>query len=553
MRANHRLAVWIAVACVASQSLPLLQAHAQTPWWNNAVFYEIFVRSFYDSNGDGIGDLQGLIKKLDYLNDGNPSTTNDLGVTGIWLMPIFPSPSYHGYDVTDYRDVNPDYGTREVLHALIDSAHARGIKVIIDLVLNHTSSQHPWFVQSSSSSASPFRDWYIWQSTNPGYLGPRGEQVWYRYNGAYYFALFGSGMPDLNYSNAPVKTEMFDVAKFWLDTMRVDGFRLDAAKYIFENGPIMEDVPATFTFWRDFRQFTKGAKGEIMNVGEVWSPTVRVAPYVDGAGFDMCFEFQLASTIIDAVKNGTPDSVDAQMRRIVQAYPPLQYATFLTNHDQDRVFGQLSSDLNRMKLAAALYLTLPGVPFLYYGEEIGMTGSGADENKRTPMQWNDSVNAGFTSGVPWRPVNSGYAQINVQAMQGDSLSLWSWYRRLIRARNRNISLRVGDYASLSTGSTGLYGFARRTNAEIAIVLHNFGAAPAATLVLSLDSSGLREGVYTLSNALSGDSVGTVAINSLGGFGPWAANFVVPQFGSMILKADTLHALLNSVARKRTAE
>ena len=525
--------------------LPPVQG--QTRWWNDAVFYEVFVRSFYDSNGDGIGDLQGLIRKLDYLNDGNPSTTSDLGVTGIWLMPIFPSPSYHGYDVTNYKEINQDYGTLQVFRALIDSAHARGIKVVIDFVMNHTSSQHAWFLQSSSSSSSPFRDWYIWRTTDPGYIGPWGQKVWYSNNGAYYFALFWSGMPDLNYSNNLVKSTMFEASKFWLDTMRVDGFRLDAAKHIFEDGPVMENVPATFMFLRDFRQFTKGVKSDMMTVGEVWSPTNQVAPYVDGTGLDFCFEFQLASTIIDAVKTGQPGEVDTQMQTVVRSYPPLQYATFLTNHDQDRVFGQLSEDSGKMKLAAALYLTLPGVPFVYYGEEIGMTGAGADENKRTPMQWNDGVYAGFTTGVPWRPVNSGFAQINVRTMQSDSLSLWSWYRRLISARNANVSLRTGDYASVSTPNTGLYAFARRTSEEVAIVLHNFGGTTMSNPVLSLDSSSLKAGAYTVANMLSGDSIGTVTLNSLGGFGGWSGNVVIPSLGSVLLKVDTLRMIPTSVA------
>ncbi len=548
MSRKRRTVSWIVTAFIGSH-LFLAHVQGQTPWWNDAVFYEVFVRSFYDSNGDGTGDLQGLITKLDYLNDGDPSTTRDLGVTGIWLMPIFPSPSYHGYDVTDYRGINPDYGTRQLFQALIDSAHVRGIRVVIDLVLNHTSSQHPWFLQSSSGSASPYRDWYIWRSTDPGYRGPWGQQVWYWNNGAYYFGLFWSGMPDLNYATPAVTSTMFDVSRFWLDTMKVDGFRLDAAKHIFEDGSAMENVPATFSFLREFRQFTKSVKSDVMNVGEVWSPTAQVAPYVDGTGLDFCFEFQLASTIIDAVKSGQPDSVDAQMRRIVRSYPALQYATFLTNHDQDRIFGQLAADNNKMKLAAALLLTLPGIPFVYYGEEVGMTGSGADENKRTPMQWDATGNAGFTTGTPWRPVNPGFALANVQAMQNDSLSLWSWYRALIAARNGHRSLRTGEYASVPTTSTSLLAFARRLDPEIAVVLHNFRNTSVTNPALSLDSSGLGAGAYTVADMLSGDSIGVVTINSRGGFAGWTGNIVVPPYGSILLTVDTLHRIMNSVAER----
>ena len=202
------LAILLCLAPVSAQ------AQWKTPWWYGTVFYEIFLRSFYDSNGDGIGDLRGLIQKLDYLNDGDSTTTTDLGVSGIWLMPINPSPSYHGFDVTDYRNVNPQYGTLSDFRTLIDSAHARGIKVIIDFVMNHSSSQHPWFMQSASSPTSPYRDWYTWRATDPGYRGPWGEQVWFPRNGAYYFGIFTSGMPDLNLANSQVKAAVFDATRF---------------------------------------------------------------------------------------------------------------------------------------------------------------------------------------------------------------------------------------------------------------------------------------------------------------------------------------------------
>ncbi|MES2484846.1 MAG: alpha-amylase family glycosyl hydrolase, partial [Bacteroidota bacterium] len=198
----------------------------QTFWWNETVFYEAFVRSFKDSNGDGKGDIQGLISKLDYLNDGNPNTTTDLGVTGLWLMPIMQSPSYHGYDVTDYMAVEQDYGTNADFQQLITECHNRGIKVIIDLVMNHTSNQHPWFV-ASTNPTSDKRDWYIWEDTNPGTPGPFGD-AWYQNNGAYYYGAFYSGMPDLNFNNPEVHQAFEDVSEFWLTDMHVDGFRLDA-------------------------------------------------------------------------------------------------------------------------------------------------------------------------------------------------------------------------------------------------------------------------------------------------------------------------------------
>ena len=211
-----------------------ISTNYQTYWWNDAVFYEIFVRSFYDSNNDGIGDFRGIIDKLDYLNDGDSATTTDLGVTALWLMPMMKSPSYHGYDVSDYYSTNPQYGTMADFEELVTKAHAHGIKVIIDFVMNHTSDQIPWFTQSANNQNN-YRDWYIWSPTNPGYTGPWGQTVWNYKNSAYYYAMFYSGMPDLNYRNPAVKTEMFNATNFWLGK-GIDGFRLDAVKYLISFG-----------------------------------------------------------------------------------------------------------------------------------------------------------------------------------------------------------------------------------------------------------------------------------------------------------------------------
>ena len=209
-----------------------------TNWWNEAVFYEIFVRSFKDSNGDGIGDFQGIIQQLDYLNDGDPNTTDDLGINAIWLMPIFPSPSYHGYDVTNYQDVNPDYGTLEDFQQLLEECHARGIRVIIDFVINHTSDKHPWF-QAALDPASPYHEYYVWSETKPQGLGPLGQESWFKApNGKYYYAVFWSGMPDLNYNNPKVTEEIYAATQFWLEE-GVDGFRVDAARYLFEEGEVL--------------------------------------------------------------------------------------------------------------------------------------------------------------------------------------------------------------------------------------------------------------------------------------------------------------------------
>jgi len=474
---------------------------------------------------------------LNYLNDGNPATNTDLGVTGLWLMPISESPSYHGYDVTDYRSIERDYGTLADFHALIDSAHSRGIKVVIDFVMNHSSSQHPWFVGSASSTASPYRDWYTWSSFDPGYRGPWGQQVWHSRNGAYYFGIFWSGMPDLNYANAQVKNEIFDTAKFWLETMKVDGFRLDAIKHLIEAGTVMENAPATIEFLKTFRQFYKNVQPEAMVVGEVWSNTNEIAPYVDGTKVDFCFEFPLAGAIINAVNSGQPGGIRNQMQTILQSYPALQYAPFLTNHDQDRVFGLFRENDVKMKLAAAIYLTLPGIPFIYYGEETGMTGSGADENKRTPMQWSRAANAGFTTGRPWYAVNPNYAAFNVQDMQADQTSLWQWYRSLISARNAHEALRRGDYAAVSSASASLLAFARRTNNEVVIALHNFSNQTLSNPGLALGASNLSAGAHAVQEILSGKNLGTVTIDHAGGFANWQPAVDLPAQGTNLLRID----------------
>ncbi len=512
----------------------IVPAQDSTYWWNHTVFYEIFVRSFYDSDGDGIGDLRGLIQKLDYLNDGDPHTTSDLGITGIWLMPVCQSPTYHGYDVTDYRDIEADYGSLSDITALLDSAHSRGIKVIIDLMLNHTSSQHPWFVTSASGTTSPYRDWYIWRQSHPGYSAPWGQEVWHYMNGAYFFGLFWSGMPDLNYWNENVKSEMFEVARFWLDTVRVDGFRLDAIKHLFEDGPVMENVSETYTFLEEFRQFYKDISPDALTVGEVWLSTDQVAMYSDGTRVDFCFEFSLSHAILDAVNNSQAGSIIDVMEQVTTSYPYLQYAPFLTNHDQNRVFEQLSQNMDRMKLAAAIYLTLPGVPFMYYGEEIGMIGSGQDENKRTPMQWADGLNAGFSIGTPWHSINANYVDYNVLEMQANQNSLWHWYRKLIDIRNRYEVLRIGDYITLAANPPELYAYARRLENEMAVVLHNLQDTTVSRYDLNLSESNLSAGEYYVTDTMTGQLVGTVAIDGAGAFTGWEPDIELTPKGTAIL-------------------
>ena len=363
------------------------QDAAQTaPNWQNRVFYELFVRSFYDSNGDGIGDFQGIIQKLDYLNDGDPNTTSDLGVTGLWLMPIMPSPSYHGYDVTDYRAVNPDYGTMDDFKALLAAAHARGIAVLVDLPVNHTSSQHPWFAASAAGDPA-YRDWYVWDQSCPTYPGPWGEKVWIRLNNSCYYAIFWDGMPDLNYRNPAVVAEMDDVARFWLQDVGVDGFRIDALQHIVEDGQQQANTPETLAWARDFQAYVNSINPNAMVVGEVQSNSFMASTYVPDV--NLVFDFDLAASIVQSARGGNPNAVSSLENRVDQLYPPGEVATFLTNHDQNRVMSTIRS-VPKAKVAADLLLTLPGVPFVYYGEEIGMQGIKPDERIRTPMQWDST-------------------------------------------------------------------------------------------------------------------------------------------------------------------
>ena len=512
---NDTLPVYRFGSCDISN--PSISTNYQTYWWNDDVYYEIFVRSFYDSNNDGIGDFRGIIDKLDYLNDGDTSTTTDLGVTALWLMPMMKSPSYHGYDVSDYYSTNPDYGTMADFEELVTKAHARGIKVIIDLVLNHTSDQIPWFTQSANSQ-NGYRDWYIWSPSNPGYTGPWGQSVWNYKNNAYYYAIFYSGMPDLNYRNPAVKAEMFNVANFWLGK-GIDGFRLDAIKYLIEDSIVQQNTPETLDLIAQFNTVYKTANPDAFTVGEVWDPTAVIIPYVQENRLDACFEFTLASSIVSAVNRGKPSAVKDQMNVIQQSYPVLQYGTFLTNHDQDRAFTQLGTDQLKMKQASAIYLTLPGIPFIYYGEEVGMIGSGADENKRRPMQWTAGTYAGFSTHVPWEGVGSNYLTNNVASMSQDPGSLLSHYKKLIRIRNEHAALRTGYFLNVSCSDSNDLAYARIFEDNAVLVISNFGPVMS-NPTISLPVSSLRGGTYYIKELYSGITMGTLLLNSNGGFVNW---------------------------------
>lgn len=472
-----------------------------TSWWNNSVFYEIFVRSFYDSDGNGTGDFKGITRKLDYLKD--------LGISGIWLMPVNPSPSYHGYDVTDYRAVNPAYGTMADFKELVAEAHKRGIRIIIDYVMNHSSNQHPWFQQSAANNPA-YRNFYRWSATDPGYQGPLGT-AWFKSSTGYYYGAFNSAMPDLNYESNALKDSIFSSADFWLKDAGIDGFRLDAVLYLMEEGTQGINTQGTYNLLRDFSAHIKASKPDAFSVGEAWTNTSAVVNYVINNRLDYCFEFDLASAILSAVNSGNASALTAQIQNVWNSYPYLQYGTFLTNHDQNRTLSTLGS-IAKAKTAASIYLTLPGIPYLYYGEEIGMSGSKPDQYIRTPMQWNGNANAGFTSGNPWIRVNSDYTWTNTESELADSSSILHWYKKLIALRNQEAALRLGDYEGLASSAQPVLAFLRKYQGRTLLIIVNTGQDAQNNLRLTI-RSGMKPGTYRLTELLTGKADVYASLNN----------------------------------------
>ncbi len=432
------------------------------------VCYEVFVRSFYDSNGDGIGDLRGLTQKLDYIAG--------LGADCVWLMPVAESPSYHGYDVTNYDKIEPAYGTNDDFTAFVAAAHQHHIRVLVDLVLNHTSSQHPWFQEALKDTASPHRSWYRWAVT-PG-------SNWHKspIRDEYYFGLFWSGMPDLNYENPAVLAEMKQVARFWLDSMHVDGFRLDAVRHLVEVGNEVSNTPGTHQVLRDFGQYVRSIAPQAYTIGEVWDNTDVILTYYPDQ-LDAYFAFPISEALMEAVRTGKTGGLMPTVQQFVRAEPAWRWAPFQRNHDQTRTMTALSNDTAGAKLAATILLTLPGVPFVYYGEEIGMTGDKPDERLRTPMQWNSSAR-GFTSGTPWEVLQSDTLTVNVAAEDREPGSLLNLYRTLTHLRATNRALREGRLEPIESGSESLLAYTRRADSTLVLILANLGNAPADVPVLA---------------------------------------------------------------------
>jgi glycosidase len=512
------------LTATVTEATPLTSTPASTAavplqgdsWWKDAVIYEIFVRSFYDSNGDGIGDFNGLISKLDYLNDGNPETTDDLGITGIWLMPIHPTTTTHGYDVIDYRAVNPEYGTMGDFRRLVTEAHRRGIRILIDLVLNHTSSQNPWFLQSQNPQ-SPFRDWYVWSESDPGFLGPWNQQVWYQTSSGYYYAYFWEGMPDLNYTNPDVTAEMEDVTRFWLEDVGIDGFRLDAIGVLIEDGSTVVETPATHEWLRKYNAFVHDLRPDALVTGEVWQNDSVVAPYILNDEVDLAFEFDLSSSILASVNAGNAASILDTLRVGTSQFPPGQYGTFLTNHDMTRVMTQLGSNEGKARVAASLLLMLPGVPFIYYGEEIGTVGEAPDAMGRRPMQWSPGLQAGFSATTAWMPPDSRFPSTNVAAQADDPASLLSRYRRLIAMRAQHPALRSPNMDVVTCSNPGVFASLRTSQDEAVMVIINLTDRQIGDALLSVASSALTEGRYVTRSLMLPTLYTELEVNAAGGF------------------------------------
>ena len=327
-------------------------------------------------------------------------------------------------------------------------------------------------------------------------------------------------MQDLNWRNPQLRAAMWDADRFWL-RKGVDGFRLDAVRYLVETGSTTADTPETLGVLEEFHDSLKAVNPAALSVGEAWTNTSAVIPYVSNRRLDLCFEFDLASSIITAVNQGSPAALRTQLGLVTSLYPRLQFATFLTNHDQNRVFDALGGNVARMKQAAALYLTMPGVPFLYYGEEVGLSGTGPDEDKRRPMQWTAGSQSGFTTGTPWRTVNANYGTYNVATEQADANSLLSHYKKLIGLRTAHETLRKGYYLPATSSAAPVLAYARVFGPEATLMAANLSSAAVSNATLSLTMSTLAPGTYQATELYSNQAAGTITVNAQGGFSSFA--------------------------------
>ncbi len=483
-------------------------------WYETAVFYELYIRAYKDSNGNGRGDFRGAMAKLDHIQS--------LGVNCIWILPHYPSPlKDDGYDISDYYGIHPDYGDLDDFKAFLDAAHERGLKLIIDLVLNHTSDQHPWFQAARRDKNSPYRDYYVWSDTGTEYPGARiifldTEPSNWTYDelaGQYYWHRFYASQPDLNYDNPKVHEEMFRIMRFWLD-LGVDGFRADAVPYLYEReGTNCENLPETHQFLQKVRRMMDEAYPDRVLIAEANQWPEEVLPYFgtpDAPEFHICFHFPIMPRLFMALGKGDKTPIVDILNRTPAIPPGTQWLTFLRNHDEltlemvtpaerewmwrhfapdprmrlnlgirRRLAPLLDNDRRKWFLLHALFLSLPGTPIIYYGDEIGMGDNVELPDRygcRAPMQWDNGRNAGFSDAAEtYLPVNADYPQVNVAAQEDDPESYLNLLRFLIKTRQSQACLRQGDLAWVETGDTAVLAYTRRWQGEWVLCLYNLSS------------------------------------------------------------------------------
>lgn len=461
-------------------------------WAETTVFYEIFVRSFADSNGDGVGDFKGIKENLDYLEE--------LGIGAIWLMPIMETTTYHGYDIVDYYNTNPDYGTLEEFDLLVEECHKRDIKIIIDFVANHTSSAHPWFQEALRDENSKYRDYYTIKETIPvAEIHP--EYSYWRKDeetGLYYFAHFDSIMPDLNYHNQEVREEMKSIAAFWLER-GVDGFRLDAAKEV--DG----DIAVTLDWWKEFTKEVSAIKQDSFIVGENWTTEYTlVGRYYEA--MPSSFNFNAAEKILKMAEGKNVDIV-AEMNTMRKRYQEkvensgvnaiMIDSVMIGNHDMDRTASRLG-EVKKAKLAASIQFTLPGTPFIYYGEEIGQKGQQPDDNRREPFDWYAGAEGKYMTKMtdiffhPTLTYVKPADGISVEEEKENPDSILNHYKKLIAMRNEHTAFYNGTYEVLGKERTGLYAYKVTGDENQYLVVHN-QSAENKTVTLNVDGMDIYNG------------------------------------------------------------
>jgi maltose alpha-D-glucosyltransferase/alpha-amylase len=496
-----------------------LSLKLEAGWYKRAIIYQVHVRTFVDANGDGIGDFAGLAQRLDYLQE--------LGINAVWLMPFFPSPLRDdGYDISDYRSVHPSYGTLDDFKNFLSIAHERGIRVIIEMVLNHTSDQHPWFQESRSSQDNPKRDWYVWSDTDTKYRGTRiifldtemSNWAWDPISKSYYWHRFFSHQPDLNYDNPEVREEMWQVMKFWLE-LGVDGFRLDAVPYLVEReGTNCENLPETHAIIRDLRKRVDEQFPGVMLLAEANQWPADLRPYFgDEDEFHMAFHFPLMPRMFMGVRLEDRKPITEILQQTPEIPPSCQWCLFLRNHDEltlemvtdierdymndiyagdkamrlnlgirRRLAPLLDNDRRRIELMNGMLMSLPGTPIIYYGDEIGMGDNiylGDRNGVRTPMQWNGGWNGGFSIADPERlyspPILNpvyGYQAVNVLSQKRTPHSLMSWMRHIIGIRRSNPVFGSGSIEFLYPANHRILAYVRQLGKETILVVNNLSSA-----------------------------------------------------------------------------